>query len=236
MCRITKVNPHSAYAYIEDYGVEGLIHISEVASGWVKDIRDNLKEGQLVAALVLNVNERMINLSIKRVSRNQRKNKLKEFKKEKGAEKALQLIAKSLKASRRFQSVKEKLKENFGSVRKAFEMSLRNEDALKGIVTDRWIEEMKKVAEKMIKKREIEVKMILKLKSYEGDGVEKIRSTLKSIESLGLNVKYISAPNYMIRFKVKDKKSLERKVDEVIEKIEKLAKSQGCFDSIEVVE
>ena len=31
--KISKINPHSAFAYLEEYGTEGMIHISEVSSG-----------------------------------------------------------------------------------------------------------------------------------------------------------------------------------------------------------
>ncbi|MCD6381620.1 MAG: S1 RNA-binding domain-containing protein, partial [Candidatus Aenigmarchaeota archaeon] len=52
VCRITRVNPHSAFAYIEDYDREGMIHISEVASGWIKDIKNHLKVGQIAVTKV----------------------------------------------------------------------------------------------------------------------------------------------------------------------------------------
>ena len=63
ICKITKINPHSAFAIIEEYNIEGLIHISEVASGWVKDISQHLKEGHTIVAKVVNVDTNIINLS-----------------------------------------------------------------------------------------------------------------------------------------------------------------------------
>ncbi|MFB6087147.1 MAG: S1 RNA-binding domain-containing protein, partial [Haloarculaceae archaeon] len=50
---------------IADFGVfvdldeyedkRGLVHISEVASGWIKNVRDHVREGQTVVAKVLDV-------------------------------------------------------------------------------------------------------------------------------------------------------------------------------------
>ena len=47
-------------------GEVGMVHISEVASSYVKDIKEHLKEGQDVKAKVLSINEAgKISLSIK---------------------------------------------------------------------------------------------------------------------------------------------------------------------------
>ncbi|MCL7418138.1 MAG: S1 RNA-binding domain-containing protein, partial [Halalkalicoccus sp.] len=52
---------------IEDFGVfvdleeyedkQGLIHISEVASGWIKNVRDHVREGQTAVCKVLDVDK-----------------------------------------------------------------------------------------------------------------------------------------------------------------------------------
>ena len=44
ICTITKVFSHGAFAKLDEYGdIEGFIHISEVASAWIKNIRDFVK-------------------------------------------------------------------------------------------------------------------------------------------------------------------------------------------------
>ena len=50
-------------------GKSGLVHISEIANSFVKDVHDHLQVGQIVRVKVLDVNEQgKINLSIKRVT------------------------------------------------------------------------------------------------------------------------------------------------------------------------
>lgn len=46
-------------------GVVGLVHISEIADTYVKDVKDFLKEGDAVKVKVLNVDGRKLGLSIK---------------------------------------------------------------------------------------------------------------------------------------------------------------------------
>lgn len=55
--------------------MRGHAHISEVASGWVKDVRDHVQAGQTVVAKVLDVDEssQQIDLSIKDLNEHQRK-------------------------------------------------------------------------------------------------------------------------------------------------------------------
>ena len=50
-----------------DGGIQGLIHLSEIAHGVVKDIRDHIKVGEEIQAKVINFepNEKRIGLSIK---------------------------------------------------------------------------------------------------------------------------------------------------------------------------
>ncbi|MDD2510458.1 MAG: S1 RNA-binding domain-containing protein [Syntrophomonas sp.] len=49
-------------------GVVGLVHISEIADTYVKDVKDFIKEGDSVKVKVLNVAGKKIGLSIKQVS------------------------------------------------------------------------------------------------------------------------------------------------------------------------
>ncbi|MFB6185156.1 MAG: S1 RNA-binding domain-containing protein, partial [Haloarculaceae archaeon] len=88
---------------IEDFGVfvdlqeyedkRGLVHISEVASGWIKNVRDHVSEGQKVVAKVLEVdtNSQQIDLSLKDVNDHQRKEKIQEWKNEQKADNWMEL-------------------------------------------------------------------------------------------------------------------------------------------------
>ena len=75
ICRITRINPNSAFATLEEYEKEGMIHISEISRGWVRDIRKHLKVGQTIIGKVINVDRRGIGLSIKRIDLKQKNEK-----------------------------------------------------------------------------------------------------------------------------------------------------------------
>ena len=113
--KISKINPHSAFAYLEEYGTEGMIHISEVSSGWVKAIRNFVKVGQTGVAKVMRIEDNHISLSLKRVDRNQENNKTKEYRLNQRAEKMLHMVAEAMKKTldKAYEEVGFLLQENF---------------------------------------------------------------------------------------------------------------------------
>ncbi len=66
--KITKITSFGAFVAIEGGG-SGMIHISEVSSEYVKDIKDYLTEGQEVEALVMSTDSNgRLNLSLRRLA------------------------------------------------------------------------------------------------------------------------------------------------------------------------
>src|SRR3990167_3285690 len=96
LCTVRKILYHSVFVSIEDYeGREGLVHISEVSPGRIRNLRDFVREGKIIVCKVLRVNSQknQIDLSLRRVNLAQRKNKLEEVAFEKKAEKLLEVFA-----------------------------------------------------------------------------------------------------------------------------------------------
>ena len=87
---IAKVGDHGAYATLDEYNnVQGFLHVSEVGQGWIRNVSKFIKDREKKVLLVKNIRagREEIDLSLKQVSREQRKNKLldvKRFEKGKG--------------------------------------------------------------------------------------------------------------------------------------------------------
>jgi translation initiation factor 2 subunit 1 len=229
ICRITKINPNSAFALLEEYRKEGLIHISEIKTGWVKDIRSFVKPDQMVVAKVIRIDDNAhISLSLKRVDKNQENEKIKEYKLDQRAEKMLELAAKEIKKTLddAYKEAGFKLIENFGSLYKAFKTSIQNPNLLieRGI-NEKWVELIRKTAEKGIEQKEFEFKAKLLLKTYKPNGVALLRAMLEDIKNMGFDVRYIAAPEYLLGYKTKNAKKGSKEFREKLEKIASVGKA-----------
>lgn len=65
--KVTGITSFGAFVELED-GKTGLVHISEVADAYVKDINDYLKLSDIVKVKVINISDGRIGLSIKQAN------------------------------------------------------------------------------------------------------------------------------------------------------------------------
>ena len=222
ICKISKINPNSAFAYLEEYGIEGMIHISEVSSGWIRDIRQFVKTGQTAVAKVTRVEENHVSLSLKRVDKKQENNKIKDYRLNQRAEKMLQIAAEGMKKTldNAYEEVGFVLQENFGSLYEGFKLSMSNPQLLKERgIPEKWVEQLKMVAEKTIVQKEFEFRARLHIKIYKEGGVNIIKEIVTNARKSGLDVRYIAAPEYLVKFKTMNAKKGEREFTDLLEKI-----------------
>ena len=230
--KVSKVNPFSAFVVLEEYkGKEGMVHISEVARKWIRDIRTFIKEGQPVVAVVMNVDTAKghIALSIKRVSDHESDEKLKEYKQEAKADKMLLAAAKTMGVSLdvAYKQIGFKLRNDFDGLFHAFQLAQENESELieKGY-DKKWVAAIKSVAETVLALKEVEIKGMLELKSNSPNGVEIIKKVLTDLPN-GITASYISAPNYMLTMITKDAKAGEKTLRSAAEAAVKKMQAAG---------
>jgi translation initiation factor 2 subunit 1 len=130
VCTVKQVKDFGAFTELDEYGQkEGLIHISEVAAGWVKYIRDHVREGQKIVCKVLNVepDKHHIDLSLKDVNEHQRREKIHDWKNEQKAENWINYVAEVTKTGpEKLEELIDQLYEIYDSVYAAFEEGMQN--------------------------------------------------------------------------------------------------------------
>src|SRR4030067_2174020 len=184
VCSVKKVTDFGAFVELDEYGQkEGLIHISEVASGWVKYIRDHVREGQKIVCKVLYVDtaKHHIDLSLKDVNEHQRREKIQEWKNEQKAEKWIEYVAKTVKISTEdLPKLTDLFYDKFGSVYAAFEKSrFEGTSTLTKIGVGREVADaITKVAYDNLKKPQVEISGFIDLTCYLPDGIEHIKKAL----------------------------------------------------------
>lgn len=224
ICTVKRITPYAAWCDLNEYGIEGMIHVSEVAGKWVQDIREFVKPNKQYVAKVVKIDgdKRIVNLSLKRMSRADEKEKINEFKRAEHAEKILEQAGKQIgkDLDQAYDEVGYLLQEKFGEISSAFEEARKTPEVLKEAgLPKKWIDVLGPIIEKSIKEKEIILKAEIDMKNFESDGVERVKSALGELSKAGMKVIYISAPKYLVEMKTKDPKSDEKKMRDVLESI-----------------
>jgi len=202
-CTVTSVQSHSVFVRIDEYGINGMIHISEVAPGRIRNMRDYVVEGKSVICKVLRVNPERghVDLSLRRVSESQRRNKVNEMKKEKLAEKLIDVVASNLNTDSKklYSEVSEKVQEHFYLLFECFNEIARGTFPVSELKLPKNVsDELKKVILDRLKPEVIVSKGKLSLSSYAPDGVEIIKNALKHAVDAGAEVKYLGGGCYFL--------------------------------------
>jgi translation initiation factor 2 subunit 1 len=233
IAKITKIYPNSAQAELIEYGLTGMIHVSEIVRRWVRSIKEFLKEGQVVVAKVIDSNG-TISLSIKQVEKLDKERKLKEFKAEKRAEKLLSLVAKEAGMSfdKVWQEVGTRMQDEFGTVAAGFEAALKSPQIFEQKIGPKWAQKIIDIAKKSYTEKKYKIKIKLTITSFAPDGVDVIKKALSKVP--GFEVKYISAPVYMIVGQGTNYKELRTAAEKRINEIVKAVKPAEVNWEIEI--
>ena len=235
---IAKVGDHGAYATLDEYSnVQGFLHVSELGQGWIRNVSKFIKEGEKKVLLVKNIRagREEIDLSLKQVSREQRKNKLRDVKR---FEKGKGII----------KNIQEKAKLSDSDVDKIEDTILSKYDSVYDAVVDvatngikvfnelklpkKTLSLIEEVSNK-IKLPSVEIRGILELTDNNSNGVENIKNVLQNFEKTdqnGIKILYVGAPKYRISITASDFKSAEKTLKPILEEIEKnITKNKGGF-------
>ena len=218
---ISEVQKNGAYVKLDEYNdLEGFIFIGEIASGWVKNIRSIVREGQRVICKAIGVRKdgTSIELSLKSVSEERRRNRLQEWKNEQRAKQLLKVMSEQLSwSAEKLQKTEEELTMSFTSLYSAFEEAAMNETAMADAgYDDDWVPQFIEIAVENIVPPFVEIRGNFQLKSENTNGVEIVRDALLAAESFTNEEKEISvecyydgSPNYRIELKAPDFKTAE---------------------------
>lgn len=218
---IKTVKQNGAYVDLDEYqGIEGFIFIGEIASGWVKNIRGFVREGQRVICKVMRTRRdgTSLELSLKSVSEERRRDRLQEWKNEQRAQQLLKVLGEKIGWSTTdLEEQSTELVDAFGTLYTAFEEAAMQEGALTnaGFEGD-WLEGFIEIAVENIIPPFVEVRGILTLSINAVNGVSVIQEALKAAEALTnegeeIDVKcyYDGAPNYRLELRAPDFKIAE---------------------------
>ena len=236
---VTKISDHGAYVTLDEYNsIQGFLHISEIAPGWVRKVSKYVKEEEKKVLLVKNIDADRgeSDLSLKQISKDQRKKKLldvKRFEKEQGILKNIK--DKANLSSKEVDELEDKLLSKYDSVYDAIlEIAVKNVSIIDDLrISDKIKKTIQEISTK-IKLPTVEIRGILELTSNKPDGIEIIRKTLldaiKESKNEKIQISYIGAPRYRLSIVAQDFKTAEKTLKPILEKIEtNMLKLNGMF-------
>ncbi len=228
---IKKIMPYGAFCVLPEYNnLEAFLHVSEVASRWIKNIHEFISEGQRHVMKVYRVDRTkgQVDISLKRVSEEEKKAKLELIRTEKRGEMLLEQAMKSVPSLKADPvKLRETIEAEFGDIYSCFkEASFSGEKALEKLDIPKELKaKIVEVGKKSIKKPTVEVKAIVSITSYNPDGVGDIR---KILEHEDVATHYLGAPRYQISLISSDYKKAEKRLLSVLEEMEKQASKSDC--------
>lgn len=194
-CTITKVQYHSVFAKLDEYEHKsGMIHISEISPGRIRNINEYVKEGKVVICKILRINKERghIDLSLRRVTESQRRMKIEERKQQVIAENIVQSYsqAKKLETKKTYFEVSKVLLEHYTTLYDAFEDVVENEFDLAETGLDKaLVKELEVLIRERIKPKQVSIISTLSLESYDADGIDIINSIMKKVVAVSEKMK-----------------------------------------------
>ncbi|MEM0359937.1 MAG: S1 RNA-binding domain-containing protein [Candidatus Diapherotrites archaeon] len=226
--RVSKVLDYGAFVELVEYDNKpGFVHISQVASRWVKNIRNYVKENETRVAQVLSIdkNNNQIDLSLAKVSQQMARQKLESWKQSKRAKKMLELLAKNQKKTfeEAWKAVAEPLLERHESLFEAFqEIAAKGRIAAEG-VPENWVNPLVELVQKNISVPLKTLKGTISIKSEAPDAVEKIKlafsNGLLKAKEAKVEAYYRGGGCYEVLATAMDFKTAERELNAVAEAI-----------------
>jgi translation initiation factor 2 subunit 1 len=236
---VRQVTGHGAYVTLDEYSnMTGFLHISEIATGWIRDIERYVRPKQKAVLKVTRVNKTRgeVDTSLKQVSGEECKSKLIEVKKSDKAGTLLDFIKTKLKLTEeQVQEIEDRLMQKYDYVYDAFEaVSRKDLDAIQNIDLSQEIKAAIEEASKRITIPLVEISGMMEIVSRKPDGVEIIRNSLAKAEGnkggASITITYIGAPRYRIVVKAENFKVAEKFMNSVIEKTRaNIEKHLGTF-------
>jgi len=227
---IETVTDYGAYAKLDEYNKRGLLHVSEISSSWIRNIRDFVREGQKVVLKVLRVDTEKghIDLSLRRVTKRERIEKILSWKKDRKAEALLRGVAERVGLS--YGEVYERagaLVEGEYGLYEGFERAVKEgaEVLTKIGVPENLAKAFAEVAQERIHVKMVKVKGTVEIRCVKPNGVRIIKDSFlnakKAEKAKDADVRFyvVAAPKYSVEVLAENYKRAEEVLQEVAQSV-----------------
>ena len=254
--RVVAIESQYIYVDLPDFNglpseecARGMIHISEVSSRWVRNIRRVVRINQKLVLRVIKVipDKSQIDLSLRRVNSAQKDIVQKEYKYANKFENLLQFLTEvegiDLTLDDAYELIGWPIKDNFNFYQEAVEALKEEGETLIGEldnVTEEVKEAFLKIIDENVEVSTVTIRGKLKLINTNEDGIDQIKSSLSEVltvvenpkETRKLEMSYLGAPFYRLEVISKDYIDAESILSDALEVLEKHNNENVTFEFI----
>jgi translation initiation factor 2 subunit 1 len=236
---VKRVVDYGAYVRLDEYeGIEGLVHISEISTTWVKNIREHVREGQKLVLKVLRVDRErgQVDLSLRRVTGREKTDKMLEWKRSRKADSIIKGAGERLKAdAETTEKIRLLLYEKLENPYEAFQEAVEEGEEFftKLGIAPEWATALTEVSKSKVKLEKASLTTTMELTCSSPEGIEAIRAALSSAKKVkkpkGSTVRIyaIGAPRYKIEATTREYSEAEALLNSAVDEATKTLKSLG---------
>ncbi|MGA2663347.1 MAG: translation initiation factor IF-2 subunit alpha [Nitrososphaerales archaeon] len=241
LCTVREITPHGIYVDLDEYNhMNGFLHISEISTGWVRNIDRVAKVQQKLVLKVIRAerSRREVDLSLRQVTNEEKRNKLIEWKQNERAVTIMGTVKKKLAmGDAQFNDIVTKMEKEHGSLYDSLEAaSKKGVKAFASLeLPENIAKEIVEAAEEKITSPKYEVGAIVELSSKASDGIQQIKDALDAAvgtsSTAEIKVSYVGAPRYRLRVIADDYKQADKVMNSALERIQQEIGKHGTFSS-----
>jgi len=228
-CTVTNVQYNSVFAKLDEFERKsGMIHISEISPGRIRNIRDYVKEGKVIICKVLRINKERghIDLSLRRVNESQRRAKVEERKQQIIAENIIKSYALLVdkKLAEVYPSISKTLLAEYETVYAALEDCVENNVHLVDMGLEKAVaEKLEEIVRERIKPKQVEITGHLHVESFAENGNVLVNDLMGEVLVIDekLSVLFLGSGNFKITVIAPEYKEAEEilsKFDDILKK------------------
>ncbi len=246
---VKKIAEHGVYVYLDEYDMEAFAPAQEVLQSWFHNLRDYVKEGNKTVFKVISVNPKMrvVELSLKRVRVDEKEKKLLLYRHKLRTLKSLEISLRKIgQDPRRALEILWYLEDQFGDPFKVFEeVAKTSPKILDELDLDPQLkEQIVEIAKQQIEIPPTKISSIVKIVSIEGDGVERVKTTLTELlnhlrekyPQISTKIYAVGPPRYRIDLVGQMPKQVEAAYTEAVNALQTLQKKHKTIATVQRLE
>jgi translation initiation factor 2 subunit 1 len=227
---VETVTDYGAYVKLDEFGKRGLLHVSEISSSWIRNIRDFVRENQKLVLKVLRVDtdKGHVDLSLRRVTKREKIEKIKSWKTERKADALLRGVAEKagLTVDEVYAQAGRLMDEHFGLYEGFEKASREGAEALTAIgVPEVLAKIFAEVAAERIRVKLVKVKGAIEVRCMKPNGVRVIQDAFgkaaaaEKSKDADIIFYVVAAPKYSVEVSAENYKRAEDLLQKVSQRV-----------------